>query len=172
MKVPALSEIDKIRQEGLRPEVVGCILYDKQLLFVYKKEHRLWQLPQGGINNNETIEEAIIREMTEELGIKFGKTLKIISIFGEDQIIFPPQSQGTRKIKSTNGKNIFMIGKKYFFIALKTNFNTLDITQTDFDGYEWLDYSQALRIANSIYQKRKSELTIEIIQSLRKKTLL
>lgn len=71
MKTPSLKEIDSIRSQGLRPEVVGCFVSSKKILFVYKKEHHLWQLPQGGIENKEKIEKAALREMTEELGQSF-----------------------------------------------------------------------------------------------------
>jgi putative (di)nucleoside polyphosphate hydrolase len=167
-----LRQIDKIRQKGFRPQVVGCILNNKKLLFVYKKKYKLWQLPQGGIDNGENIEQAINREMTEELGKNFGKVLKINSVIGENQLIFSRNNQGSRKLKTDAGTNIFMLGKKYFFVVINTTIAKLNINQTEFDDYRWVDYQEILSIIKTIRQKQKQEMTAEIVNLLHENNLL
>lgn len=66
----------------LRPSSVcapdGCsVIYD--LLLLHKpRKHDAWQLPQGGIEEGESIEQAAMRELMEEAGINtatvFGKS--------------------------------------------------------------------------------------------------
>lgn len=172
MQTPTLAEIDSIRKEGFRPQVVGCIIANKQILFVYKEKYNLWQLPQGGINNNETIKQAIIREMTEELGKNFASFFKISSIVSEDKLIFPEQNQGSRKLKTDDTKEVFMLGKKYFFVVINTNNTTLNITKTEFENYKWLDYIKALEITKKIYQPGKQQITVNGLNSLHKHGLL
>ena len=172
------QDIDKIRQNGFRPQAVGCIISNKQILFVYKKKYNLWQLPQGGIDNKETIEEATIREMTEELGANFTKLFKPKKVIGEDELIFPERNQGSRKLRTDKGRNIFMLGKKYFFVELspltisKSNCPNLDITQTEFNDHRWLDYQEALRLTKKIYQKGKQRTTLRALHALHDQNIL
>ncbi len=172
MNYPSLQKIDKIRQQHLRPEVVGCVLYNKKLLFVYDQKHQLWQLPQGGINNKENIQEAIKREMQEELGESFSKKLKINSLVGDDKIIFPSSQTNTRHLQTDQGKDVAMKGKKYFFIAIDASQQNLDISNTEFDDYKWFSYDSAMLFTNIIYQKGKRRLTKNILETLRNKWLI
>ncbi len=172
MNLPNLQEIDQIRKTGFRPQVVGCILNNKKILFFYKNKYNLWQLPQGGIDNRENIEKAVIREMTEELGISFTKKLEVKSLFGYTQLIFPPKLRGSRSLKTDSGASIFMKGKKYFFIEINTNIGNLDIKETEFNKYKWLDYRQAIELSKNIYQKGKREMTTKILSKLHNLDLL
>ncbi|MCK4636187.1 MAG: NUDIX domain-containing protein [Candidatus Moranbacteria bacterium] len=172
MKLPTLKEIDQIRESGFRPQAVGCILNNKKILFFHKKKYNLWQLLQGGIDNQETIEKATIREMTEELGSNFAKSLKINSLIGDDQLTFPSRTQGSRDLKTDDGKTIFMQGKKYFFIAIDTNVTDLNIDETEFDDCKWLDYEQAIELSKKIYQQGKQKITINALNKLHNSDLL
>ena len=58
---------------------VGIVLFNKEgLIFLGKRNdvsQNSWQMPQGGIDNNEKPEDAALRELEEETGIK---TVEII----------------------------------------------------------------------------------------------
>ncbi len=172
MQTPTLPEIDEIRQNGFRPQVVCCILRNNKILFVYKEKYKLWQLPQGGIDNKETIEQATLREMSEELGTDFTKSFQIDEIIGRDELIFPKHLQGSRNLQTDNGEKKLMLGKQYFFIPIQTTTAILDITKTEFDNYKWLTYEESLELTKKIYQKGKQQLTLKIIQTLHNKKLL
>ncbi len=172
MNSVTLEQIDNIRQEGLRPQIVGCILHDKKILFVYKEKYKLWQLPQGGIDNKETIQEAAIREMTEELGADFTKSFQIGAVIGSDTLIFPKHLQGSRHLQTDVGEKQLMLGKKYFFIPLQAGNKDLDISQTEFDDYKWLNYGEAILITKKIHQEGKQQTTLKALTVLRKQNLL
>lgn len=172
MQFPNLEEIDEIRESGFRPQAVGCFLYNKKILFLFKREHNLWQLPQGGIKNGETLEEAIAREMKEELGDEFLEDAKIDSIIGDDVIEFPKETKNSRELKTDDERSVFMKGKKYFFVAINTKTEHLDIKETEFDDYRWLDYKEALELTAMIYQEGKQRITKKVVENLFSLSLL
>ena len=172
IRLPSLKEIDIIRKSGFRPQVVGCFLNDKKILFLFTEKYNLWQLPQGGIDNKETIKQAIIREMTEELGEEFVATSKINSLIGDNQVEFPNHAQNSRELKTDAGDNIFMQGKKYFFVAIDINIADIDINKTEFDDYKWLDYENAMELSKTIYQHGKQRVTADVLEKLHSADLL
>jgi len=172
MKLPSLDEIDQIRKSGFRPQVVGYFLNDKKILFLYKKEYNLWQLPQGGIDNQESIEQATTREMVEELGKEFVSSIKINSLIGDNQVEFPNQTKNSRELKTDSGEDIFMKGKKYFFIAIDTGIADLNINKTEFDDFKWLDYNNAIKLSKTIYQRGKQRVTVDALNKLYNSGLL
>ncbi len=169
MSYPTLKKINEIRKSGFRPQVVGCFLFNKKILFVFDDEYKLWQLPQGGIDNHEIIEKAGIREMTEELGDDFISGLELGEIISENVVEFSPHKQGIRELKTDEGNDVFMLGKRYFFVVMVPKKDKLNLDQTEFDEYKWLNFSEALDFAQTIYQKGKRRITIKAIQSLHKK---
>jgi len=168
MSEKELQIIDDIRQKGFRPQVVGCFLNNNKILFLYKKKHSLWQLPQGGIDNKETVRQAIKREMQEELGEKFIKNCDFynIEITEEAQLEFPKKTKGSRDLKTDTGKEMFMKGKRYLFIKIKVNSPELDIDQTEFDNHKWLNFKDAIILSNKIYQIGKRKITLKAIKSI------
>jgi putative (di)nucleoside polyphosphate hydrolase len=172
MVFPSLEEINEIRKTGFRPQVVGCFLCDKKILFLYSKKHNLWQFPQGGIENGETLNQAIIREMKEELGDEFLEGIEPGVLVGEDIIEFTDSHKNLRELKIDNGQEIYMKGKKYFFIAIKAKADKLDIAESEFDDYKWLGYKESSELAAAIYQPGKRRIMKKIIKSLFESGLL
>lgn len=60
-----------IDSDGYRPNV-GIILsnQDGQVLWARRIGQDAWQFPQGGIRHDETPEEALYRELEEEIGLR------------------------------------------------------------------------------------------------------
>lgn len=166
VNTPSIEDINLIRRSGFRPQVVGCFLNNKKILFLFKKEHNLWQLPQGGVDNGETLEEAMIREMNEELGSNFLENAGTDSIIGMDEIEFPSETKNSRELKTDDGKSVFMKGKKYFFVAVNAKTEHLDIKETEFDDYRWCGNIKASELTALIYQSGKRRITEKALKIL------
>ena len=169
----SLRQIDNVRKKGLRPQVVACFIYEHKLLMVYKKKYDLWQLPQGGIDNNEYVEQTLFREMKEELGEKFIKQIDNRALYlGDDQIIFPPKTQGSRNLRTDAGKMVEMKGKKYYFYAIEANKPKIDLRQSEFNDYKWVNYAQGINLAKTIYQKGKKRITLKALDLLKEQKII
>ncbi len=59
-----------IDSDGFRPNV-GIIIFNEkgQLLWAKRLGQDAWQFPQGGVQLNESPEEALLRELNEEVGL-------------------------------------------------------------------------------------------------------
>ncbi|MCU0680365.1 MAG: NUDIX domain-containing protein [Planctomycetes bacterium] len=173
MSKPTKLELDEIRLAGFRPEVVACFLCDKKILFLYNKDYDLWQLPQGGIDNGETTDSAFIREMTEELGKTFlSQCYTDLTFIGEDKILLPPSAQFSRELETDDGQIIMMSGKKYFFLSSQSQSLEINIEETEFADYKWLDYSEAFQLMSQNTQKGKARIIIKVLKLLRSLDLL
>jgi len=169
-----LQYFDFLRTEGLRPQIVACFLNKNKILFFFKKKHDLWQLPQGGIDNHESIEKAFVREMIEELGNNFLHHCEIssMSIIQENEIHFSRDKWNIKELFTDEGKAVSMRGKKYFFLTIVIENPSIAIEETEFDDYRWLSYSEALSLSQKIYQKGKKRITLEVLSALRDANLI
>jgi len=71
---------------------VFAIIFDKQgrSLWCHRRDYDLWNLPGGGMEYGETPEEAIIREIKEELKVE-AKIKRLAGIYyktGDDTLVF------------------------------------------------------------------------------------
>ncbi len=170
------EQTDDLRKRGLRPQVVGCAINkDKKLLLLFNRGHNLWQLPQGGVKTQESVKQALMREMEEELGREFVSRCLIPKDFvvESDQIRFPPETAGSRSIMTDKGERVALKGKAYLFCLLNLEGdNHLDIKETEFDDYLWASHEQAESFAKKIYQRGKRRITLRILGVLKEKNLI
>ena len=173
MKIPSLTDLNNDRKEGLRPSVVCCCVNEKQLLMLHKKEYNLWMLPQGGINNKESVEDALFRELEEEMGTAFVKNCeREFLVFGEDVIEFLPGKHGVDALKTDDDEEVEMIGKKFYFCGVACLNKEFDIKKTEFSDYFWLAHSGAKGLADKIYQRGKRRVTLKIVELLKENELI
>lgn len=164
---------DEIRKQGLRPVVVACILHDKKVLFVFKRDFNLWQLPQGGIEPFETPREAVKRELNEELG-SFAENIDYASfkIIGSDVVEFPKENQGQRDLITREGESIYMKGKKYYLAKMNTTDKNIEINESEFEKYRWVSLEESDNLVRHIYQKGKKRITQKALALLAQKNEL
>ncbi|MEA2006909.1 MAG: NUDIX domain-containing protein [Patescibacteria group bacterium] len=173
MIAPSLTQIDSTRVDGFRPQVVGCFVHAKKIFMFHEEKYDLWQLPQGGIENKETIEQAVEREMTEELGKNFFSfAIKSYTLMGSNSVKFPPEHRGSRELKMDDGQEIEMRGKWYYFISIQTAADKLAIEESDFDTFKLLSHKEAIELADSIYQKGKKRVTLLAIDLLKQNNII
>lgn len=171
---PDNKKLDELRKEGFRPGVVACILHNKKLLFLYKVDHKLWQLPQGGIEVTETYKDSLLRNMKEELGDDFANKLDIqnATVFEEDRMEFKPGKHIVEPLELADGSQVDMLGKHYFFCAVSAQDTNLNINETQFDQSFWVTFREGYFLADKMYQKGKRRVTIKALTKLNEMSLL
>ena len=140
---------------------VGIIVLNKQnQVFVGKRKDNpvdKWQMPQGGIDQNETPLNAMKRELAEETSIKNIKILKEIENWFEYEL--PPNLLG----KIWKGK--FRGQKQKWFIVKflgqdsEVNLNT---KHQEFIEWKWINYNSLpeviVNFKREVYKKLKLEI--------------
>ena len=78
-------------------QAAGGLVYNhkKEILFIYRNSK--WDLPKGGVENDETIEEAAVREVKEETGVQH---LKVRDFIAKTYHVF--KRNGEFKLKITH----------------------------------------------------------------------
>ncbi len=113
-----------------------------------------WQMPQGGIDDNEKPEEAVWREMMEEIGTNNAKLNKISSQWISYEI-----PEETLKHLPW-GKTYIGQTQKWFIFTFTGNDKDINVeTQNpEFSEWKWIDHKEL--IENAVPFKRKVYKTI------------
>ena len=128
-----------IDSDGYRANIGIVITNDKkQILLAKRFKQNGWQLPQGGIDEDETELDALYRELQEEVGLDsshvtlIAKTPKWLRYELPDEHV-----RRTQKPKC--------IGQKQVWYLLKLNSSDDEISldlhdDVEFDDWKWVDY--------------------------------
>ncbi|CAN8139047.1 RNA pyrophosphohydrolase [Thiomicrorhabdus sp. 6S2-11] len=150
-----------IDQDGYRPNV-GIIIVNKEgKLFWGKRVHQdAWQFPQGGIRENETPQQAVFRELKEEVGLEpcdvrvLGRT--------DDWLCYDLPKHLIR-----HNSTPVCIGQKqiWFMLGLESDNNRIDLNRHDspeFEAWDWVDYwrpvQDVVNFKQAVYHKALTEL--------------
>ena len=150
-----------IDKDGYRKNVGIILCNSKNELLICKRiKENSWQFPQGGFEKNESSEDAMFRELFEEIGLKknditiLGKTNKWL------KYDLPKKYQ-----RKTN--NQLCIGQKqiWFLLRLLSNDQNINLCiskNPEFDAWEWVSEKKPLEIVISfkknVYIKALNEL--------------
>jgi len=130
--------------EGFRPNV-GIILSNEQgrVLWAKRIGQNAWQFPQGGLSPGESAEQALYRELREELGLD----PEHVVILGrtEDWLRYRLPKRYIRR-----GRVPMCIGQKqiWFLLRLKADESAIRFDRCErpeFDGFRWVDFWYPLR---------------------------
>ncbi len=152
------STIDK---HGFRLNV-GIILcnQERKVLWARRVGQQAWQFPQGGIRPNETPEQAMYRELKEEIGLDPGHVRLIGSTQNWLHYRLP-------KHMIRYGRKPLCIGQKQLWYILELLGDDSDIRlnlsgKPEFDGWRWVDYwfplQQVVSFKREVYRSALSEL--------------
>jgi len=150
-----------IDSDGYRPNV-GIILTNRQgqLLWARRIRQDAWQFPQGGIREKETPQQAMYRELEEEIGLESSHVEMLGSTRGWLRYRLPE-----RFIR--RHQRPVCVGQKqvWFMLRLVTEerFVRLDLSdKPEFDNWRWVDYWHPLRevvaFKRTVYKKALNEL--------------
>lgn len=150
-----------IDSDGYRPNV-GIVLVNGQgkLFWARRIGQDAWQFPQGGIRSDETPEEAMFRELTEEVGLSSEHVEVMGATRGWLRYRLP------KRLIRRNSKPV-CIGQKqvWFMLRLLADESEvkLDLTNhPEFDHWRWVDYwrpvKDVVHFKRNVYQRALKEL--------------
>ena len=161
-----------IDKDGFRPNV-GIILCNNknQVLWAQRTQHDSWQFPQGGIEDDETPEQAVYRELMEEVGL----APEHVEVLGmtSDWLHYKLPKQYLRF-----GNKPLCIGQKqrWFLlrlIAAEDNVHLGRFEKPEFDAWRWVDYwtpaKEIVFFKRRVYEKALHELAPIIFPEYKKR---
>ncbi|HIM58646.1 MAG TPA: RNA pyrophosphohydrolase [Gammaproteobacteria bacterium] len=128
-----------IDKEGYRANVGIVITNDKQQILLAKRyQQEAWQLPQGGIDKNETELEALFRELNEEVGLS-PEHVEVVAKTPKWLRYDLPDYHVRHKQKP------LCIGQKqvWFLLRLTSGEDSIKLdthSDIEFDDWTWVDY--------------------------------
>jgi len=104
---------------------------NKKYLLIYDPRFSCWRVPGGKVDFGERIENALQREIKEELGVKI--IIDGFLGFGQDQMIFKKKFQTSRAV---------------FYFKCKTKSSKINPNQREISRYKWLSLSEIKKHRN------------------------
>ncbi len=150
-----------IDSEGFRPNV-GIILANEhgQVLWAKRIGHNAWQFPQGGIQFGETPEEAVYRELWEEVGLLPQHVHIIAQTRGWLRYRLPH-----RYIRQDSNPVCIGQKQKWFLLQLNASHSLIRLDAchpAEFDQWTWVSYwyplTQVVSFKRDVYRKAMMEL--------------
>lgn len=146
-----LAMVDVIDNEGYRTNV-GIVLMRAggQVFLGRRLGGRGWQFPQGGLRAGEQPEEAVYRELQEEVGLTSADVTLVGSTSDWLRYRLPPRYVRRHQQPLCIGQK-----QRWFLFQVARDDVRFDLTQTaepEFDRWRWVDYWEPVR--SVIYFKR------------------
>lgn len=151
-----------IDSEGYRANVGIVILNDAGKVFFGKRiGQQAWQFPQGGIDEGETPEQAMYRELYEEVGLR-PDSVEILART-EDWLRYDIPERLLRKRSYPR-----CIGQKQIWFLLRMcaaddAISLYENNPAEFDAWEWVDYwyphTQVIDFKQGVYEQALIELS-------------
>ncbi|MBT1452190.1 RNA pyrophosphohydrolase [Glaciecola sp. XM2] len=133
-----------IDTEGFRANV-GIIICNKQgqVFWARRYGQHSWQFPQGGIDQGETAEQAMYRELYEEVGLK-EKDVNILAV-SRNWLRYKLPKRLVRK-----GTDPVCIGQKQKWFLLSLSCHEKDVNlaacgHPEFDDWRWVSFWYPIR---------------------------
>ncbi len=150
-----------IDADGFRPNVGIILANDRgQLLWARRVGQEAWQFPQGGISSGESPEQALYRELHEEVGLTPEQVTVVASTRGWLRYRLPK-----RYIRK--GQHPVCIGQKQKWFLLRMLADDQEVSfnngeRPEFDNWRWVSYwyplSQVISFKREVYRSALKEL--------------
>lgn len=161
-----------IDNDGFRANVGIILCNQNQQLFWGHRIGQLdaWQFPQGGIDPDETPEDAMYRELYEEVGLRpehikiLGRTDRWLRYRLPHNLI---RRNPTSERTCIGQKQVWFMLE---FVGNEDDFNLNAVDQPEFDLYKWVDYWLPLRdvihFKRKVYDKALTELAPLVFEDM------
>lgn len=158
MNKPEKFHVD---EDGYRPNV-GIVLCNRyrQVLWARRATHDGWQFPQGGVEPDESLEQAVFRELHEEVGL-LPEHVKLVGRT-QDWLRYdvPPRHLRRRNHRGFKGQK-----QVWFLFHLVVEDSAVYLNHSDkpeFDSWRWVDYwtplSDIVEFKKAVYHGALREL--------------
>ncbi len=144
------SVSDIIDADGFRANVGIVLMHRDQVFLGRRSGGRGWQFPQGGVRSGESLEQALFRELEEEIGVQKSG----VDLLGQTErwLRYRLPARYVRR-----NQQPVCIGQKQRWFLLRLNsaevgFDLARTAEPEFDGWRWASYWEPVR--EVIYFKR------------------
>ena len=155
--------------DGYRPNV-GIVICNQAAQVLWARRiggQDAWQFPQGGINDDESPEDAMYRELREEVGLTASDVKLINQTKGWLRYRLP------RKLRRHNSTPGFVGQKqKWFLLELIVDESAVNMNVTskpEFDRWRWVSYwfplNQVVDFKQDVYRRALKELAPQLTYS-------
>ncbi|MFW6093050.1 MAG: RNA pyrophosphohydrolase [Pseudomonadota bacterium] len=154
--------ITVVDADGFRPNV-GIVLSNDlgQVLWARRVGgHDAWQFPQGGINEDESLEEALYRELHEEVGLAPDSVQILACTRGWLRYRLPKRLRRFNSSPGFKGQK-----QKWFLLRMMADDHLVHVNATDspeFDYWRWVSYwypvSRVVDFKREVYRRALKEL--------------
>jgi 8-oxo-dGTP pyrophosphatase MutT (NUDIX family) len=144
--------------------VGACIINDGKVLLVHHRKLDLW-LPVGGhIDENETSDEALLREIKEEVGLQ-------VRILNQPDI--PLQGNMKKHLSTPFYVNVHSVGDHdhccFFYVCEPLNLEKLKIGTNELKDYRWFSKEELNDGCIPVDVKNISLKAFELFENLKSK---
>ena len=154
-----------IDSKGFRSNV-GIVICNRQgqLLWAKRIGQSAWQFPQGGIKQSESVEEALFRELNEEVGLSEADVQILHQT--EDWLHYRLPENFIRQHSDP-----LCIGQKqkWFLLSLEVDDSRVELSKTEkpeFDDWRWVNFwypvDQVIDFKRDVYRKALQQLEIPL----------
>lgn len=149
-----------IDNDGFRPNV-GIILANGrgQVLWAKRVGQDAWQFPQGGIESHEAPEEALYRELREEIGLREDSVEVVGSTKGWLRYRLP------KRMLRRNSSSFLGQKQKWFLLKMLSDDDAVSFEHSEtpeFDLWQWVTYwyplGQVVPFKQDVYRRAMKEL--------------
>lgn len=156
-------------ENGYRPNV-GMVIFNSrsQVLWARRARQNTWQFPQGGIKDGESEEEAMYRELYEEIGLKADDVYIVQTSRNFYRYRVPQKHRNyPRGIEGYQGQK-----QRWFLLALVDEANLEAAVQfnssrhPEFDRCQWVSYWYPIRHVISFKRDVYRKILVEFAPSV------
>ena len=157
-----IASIDMIDKDGYRPNVGIVIVNARNEVFWGKRVNQhAWQFPQGGIKHGESPEQAMYRELHEEVGLE----RQHVKVLGRTRgwLRYDVPDQWIKRDWRGNYRGQKQIWYLLRFVARDCDVHLRASERPEFDAWRWNDYwvplDTVIEFKREVYQRALRELS-------------